>query len=168
MILSQSDEAGGIVPWIQAHPLEVLCTLVALLVVLKVFAAVRRRIRLARPARLNPNLAKYSGVDEEAFNKQLRFAAQITATSSTGQIYGFRIVRQIEAVFEDGHRSPSAAIDALKAAAAARGANAIINLMQERTAAGRCSARGDAVIVAPENDAPRKPESRAPEDDVTS
>jgi uncharacterized protein YbjQ (UPF0145 family) len=41
-------------------------------------------------------------------------------------------------------------VTALKAQASRRGANALINLSQERTAAGRCSAQGDAVVVKPE------------------
>src|SRR5690606_5665105 len=61
----------------------------------------------------------------------------------------FRLVRQVEAVFVEGYRTPEDAIVALKAAAVERGANAILNVHTDRTTAGRCTASGDAVVVAP-------------------
>jgi hypothetical protein len=76
-----------------------------------------------------------------------RLAQRIQATSSTGAIAGYDIVRQIEAVFTDGHLSPAKAVEVLKARAAEKGANAIINLGSERGTTGKYVARGDAVIV---------------------
>jgi len=64
-------------------------------------------------------------------------------------VAGFEVVRQIEATFVEGYRTPGEATLALKAAAARHGANAIIHLAQQRTAAGRCTAQGDAVLVRP-------------------
>ena len=81
-------------------------------------------------------------------------AAQIIATSSTERVAGYEIVRQIEAVFTDGHATPSEAVEALKALAAERGGNAVINLASERPPSGRCLARGDAVIARPLATAP--------------
>lgn len=81
-----------------------------------------------------------------------RLGGRIIATSSTPSIAGFTIQRQIEAVFTDGHASPQKAVDVLKAIAAEKGANAIINLATERPGTGRCIARGDAVIVKPLED----------------
>jgi len=46
---------------------------------------------------------------------------------------------------------------ALKAAAAERGANAILNVKTDRTAAGKCSASGDAIVVAPPLQPPKRP-----------
>lgn len=83
-----------------------------------------------------------------------RIGGRIIATSSTPAIAGFAIQRQIEAVFTDGHASPQKAVDVLKAIAAEKGANAIINLATDRPAAGKCVAHGDAVIVKPLEDAP--------------
>jgi hypothetical protein len=78
-----------------------------------------------------------------------RMASQILATSSTAAIAGFEVLRQIEAVFTDGHPSPARAVEMLKAMAAERGANAVINLATERLSTGKCVARGDAVLVRP-------------------
>jgi uncharacterized protein YbjQ (UPF0145 family) len=57
-------------------------------------------------------------------------------------------VEQVEAVVVDGFRRPEEAIEGLKAAAALKGANAVTHVHTERTSSGRCSARGDAVIVS--------------------
>jgi len=76
-----------------------------------------------------------------------RLARRIIATSSTASIAGFSIVRQIEAVFTDGHPSPTRAVEHLKAVAADKGANAIVNLKTVGPPAGKCAAQGDAVIV---------------------
>lgn len=76
-----------------------------------------------------------------------RHAAKIIATSSTANIVGYELVRQIEAVFVDGHKTPAQATESLKAIAGLKGGNAIVNLTGERVAGGGCAARGDAVIV---------------------
>ena len=75
-----------------------------------------------------------------------------TATSSRAEIPGYVTVRQIEAVFVDGFREPNDAILGLKAEAGRKGANAVLNVKQERTANNKCSASGDAVIVRAVND----------------
>ena len=87
-----------------------------------------------------------------------RLAGKIIATSSTDSIAGFEIVRQIEAVFTDGHPTPGKAVEHLKAAAAEKGANAVINLNSAQPPSGKCVAHGDAVIVRPveEKPAPEK------------
>ncbi len=77
-------------------------------------------------------------------------AGRIVATSSTGTIAGYRVVRQIEAVFCDGQVSPVRAVTVLKAMAAEKGANALINLSGEQLPSGKYVARGDAVIIRPE------------------
>lgn len=76
-----------------------------------------------------------------------KLARRIIATSSTAAIAGFAIERQIEAVFTDGHATPPEAVEVLKAVAAEKGANALINLEGVRVGTGKCAARGDAVIV---------------------
>ncbi|NUQ48251.1 MAG: hypothetical protein HUU22_19735, partial [Phycisphaerae bacterium] len=98
--------------------------LLAGLIALWLAMRIRRIIRARRPPRLNPNLMKYAGVDDASLDRRREMASRILATSSTGQVAGYEIVRQIEAVFEDGHRAPAEAVEALKAAAAQRGANA--------------------------------------------
>lgn len=110
---------------------------------------IRRAIRARRPARIHPKLAPYMMNDPALLAQRRAEAAGIVATSSTDRVAGYEIVQQIEAVFEDGHRSPADAIESLKASAARRGANALINLAQQRTAAGRCTAQGDAVVIRP-------------------
>lgn len=76
-----------------------------------------------------------------------RLAARVIATSSTPTIAGFRIVRQIEALFTDGHLSPAKAVEVLKALAAEKGGNALVNLTTERGATGKYIARADVMIV---------------------
>ena len=109
----------------------------------------RRSRRARRPAIIHPSLQKYQGLSPAELASRRVQASQIIATSSTGNVAGYEIVRQIEAVFEDGHRSPAEAIESVKAAAAQRGANAVGNLSQQRTTSGRCAASGDAVVVKP-------------------
>ncbi len=78
-----------------------------------------------------------------------RLATRIIATSSTSEIAGFEIKRQVEALFTDGHASGADAVAAVKAIAARKGANALINLRSERHPSGKYVANGDAVIVQP-------------------
>ncbi len=100
-----------------------------------------------RKPRIHPRLQKYAGPDAEFAQKRRAEAAKIIATSSTQNIAGYDILQQVEAVFTDGFRRPEESIEGLKAVAAMKGANAIINLKHDRTAAGKCSASGDAVVV---------------------
>ncbi len=81
-------------------------------------------------------------------------AEKIISTSSTERVAGYDIVQQVEAVFVEGFRTPEEAIEGLKASASLKGANAVINLRYDRTAAGRCSASGDAVVVKRKTDQP--------------
>jgi len=135
------------IPWLsQERLIWITAILFGLLVIQRVLAAIRRR----RPAKLHPNLQKYGGRSEEEQNADLDASLKIVATSSSSTVAGYKITRQIEAVFVDGCRAPAEAVTALKAAAARRGANAVINLSQQRTAAGKCSAQGDAVVVQAE------------------
>ena len=67
--------------------------------------------------------------------------------ASTENIAGYETVEQFETVFVDDFRRPEEAIEGVKAVAAMKGANAIVNLKHDRTSAGRCSASGDAVVV---------------------
>jgi hypothetical protein len=76
-----------------------------------------------------------------------RLAAQIVATSSTARIAGYAILRQVETVFSDGRPSSVTAVDLVKALAAQKGANALINLQTRQTPAGKWVASGDAVVV---------------------
>ncbi|MGE0480154.1 MAG: hypothetical protein AB7Q17_06735 [Phycisphaerae bacterium] len=120
----------------------------AALVVLLSVAGLWRRTRESRAARRRQSeIRRHYGQMQMQQAELERLASRIIATSSTGQITGFELVRQIEAVFTDGHASPSKAAEALKALAAEKGANAIINLAGQRLASGKCAAHGDAVMV---------------------
>ena len=134
----------------------VLAVLFALVVLQRLLGGVARLVRRRKTAPLHPKLQKYAGINEADVQAEREAAAGIIATSSTGAIPGYEIVRQVEVLFVEGRRSQGEAIVALKAAAVQRGANAVINLGQEHTAAGRCTARGDAVVVRP-TDTSRRP-----------
>ena len=111
-----------------------------------VWIVLKIRAGRRKPA-IHPRLQKYAGPDAEFAQKRRQEAAHIMATSSTQNIAGYEIIRQVEAVYIDGFRRPEEAIEGVKAVAAMKGANAIINLKHERSAGGKCSACGDAVIV---------------------
>lgn len=133
--------------WLQDNRLLLLYItggLVVLVLLQKIVGIIRRR---RNPAPLHPKLQPYAGRNEADLEAERREAAKIIATSSTGTVAGYKIIQQIEAVFVEGYRTPQDATTALKASAARAGANAIINLMQQRTAAGRCTAQGDAVRI---------------------
>ncbi|HWL92298.1 MAG TPA: hypothetical protein VNT79_02085 [Phycisphaerae bacterium] len=119
--------------------------------------AVRSVRRRGKPVELHPRLQAYAGHSEEDLKRDLELASQVIATSSTPSVAGYTLVRQIEAVFVEGYRTPNEATTSLKATAAKRGANAIINLAHQRTAAGKCSAQGDAVVIEP---IPRAPPTK--------
>lgn len=121
---------------------------IALIVLRRIIATIWRRIRLSRPACIHPSLAKYNVDRVELQRRQRELASGVVATSTSNRLVGYRLVRQVEAVFVEGFSSPEDALIALKAAAVERGANAILNVATEHTAAGRCTASGDAVLVS--------------------
>lgn len=134
----------------------IVAALVGLYVVQRVLGGVMRAIRRRRPPVIHPRLAKYN-VDHAELDRQRHEQAKaIVATSTGNRLAGFRIVRQVEAVFVEGYRTPDEAIVALKACAAERGANAVLNVHTDRTAAGRCTASGDAIVAAPLQPAVKK------------
>jgi hypothetical protein len=135
------------VPW-QIWVLIIVVGMV-LIVLRKILSAVWRQIRLSRGPRIHPSLQKYNVDRVELQRRQRELAAGIVATSTSNRLAGYRLVRQVEAVFVEGFASPEDALIALKASAVERGANAILNVKTEHTAAGRCTASGDAVVVAP-------------------
>lgn len=135
--------------WLQDHPV-LLAGVAGGLILIALIQRVRaRRRRRAEPPRLHPKLQAYAGRSEAEIEADRQQAAKIIATSSTGTVAGYEILRQIEAVYVDGYRTPQDATEALKAVAGRRGANALVNLSQQRTAAGRCTAQGDAVRIRP-------------------
>ncbi len=135
--------------WLQDNT-TLLIGITVVLLVLLALQRLFRAIRLRRPAKaLHPKLQAYAGRSAADIEEEGRMASRVIATSTTGAVAGYEIVQQIEAVFVEGYRSPQEASVALKAEAGRRGANALINLSQQRTAAGRCSAHGDAVRVQP-------------------
>lgn len=121
------------------------------LVVLWLLRRVRRRLRSRRPPVYHPKMQAYAegspALDEALIAKRRTEAARIVATSSKESIAGYEILEQVEAVFVEGFRRPEDALEGLKAAAAMKGANALTNVHQERTAAGKYAASGDAVMV---------------------
>jgi len=140
---------------------------VSWIVLRKIWSAVWRQIRLARGPRIHPSLQKYNVDRAEIHRRQRELAASVVATSTSNRLAGYRLVRQVEAVFVEGFSSPEDALVALKASAVERGANAILNVHTEHTAAGRCTASGDAVVVSPlpvapprMSNSPRPPEGK--------
>ncbi len=124
--------------------------LVILVSVVAVLAMVWLWLKISaarRKPKIHPRLQKYAGPHAEFARKRREEAAHIVATSSTQNIAGYEIVEQFEAVFVDDFRRPEEAIEGVKAVAAMKGANAIVNLKHDRTSGGRCSASGDAVVV---------------------
>lgn len=123
----------------------------------------------AHNARRRAELRKQRGYLQMQQREVERLASRIIATSSTGAIAGFTIVRQIEAVFTDGQPTPRKAVELLKATAAGKGANAIINLSTARPPSGKCVAHGDAVVVRPIEDGSPvvPPDEEPPTDDAT-
>lgn len=126
-----------------------LAALVALVILKRVLGVVSRAVRRSQPPTIHPKLQKYSVDQAEEARKQRELAVGVIATSTGNRLAGFRIVRQVEAVFVEGLKTPEDAVIALKATAVQRGANAIVNVHTDRTTAGRCTASGDAVVVAP-------------------
>jgi len=136
--------------WIEIrHPrlIQWALILLAVAVVLKIAKTLLEFVRSRRPPKIHPNLQKYAGEEDPAVRERRELAAQIIATSSTAEVPGYRIIRAIDAIYVDGFRTPAEALEGLKAAAAAKGANAVINVHHERTSLGRCAASGDAVLV---------------------
>ena len=134
-----------------------LAGLIGLLVLRGIWRRIWRAIRRSRPAQIHPSLQKYNVDHVELDRKRREMAAGVVATSTGSRLAGFRIVRQVEAVFVEGFRTPDEALTALKALAIERGANALLNVRTERTTAGRCSASGDAIVAAPIPPGPPEP-----------
>jgi hypothetical protein len=157
--LAQTD-TSKLIESIQTYRTWILygtVTLIILWLGLRVLREVMRAIRRRRPATIHPQLQKYN-VDHAELDRQRQEKARaIVATSTGDRLAGFRIVRQVEAVFVEGYRTPEEAVIALKAAAAERGANALLNVTTARTAAGRCTASGDAIVAAVLQIRPRPP-----------
>lgn len=135
---------------VRYRPLLVWAVVVGLvlLILRGLWRRVARRVRRLRSPRIHPQLQKYNIDHAELDRKRRAQALTIVATSTSARLAGFRLVRQVEAVFVEGYRTPEEALTALKAAAAERGANGVLNVKTERTTAGRCTASGDAVVVA--------------------
>lgn len=143
-------------PWLEAHRWTIAGVATAFLVVVFVVKRAAATIRRRRPAApLHPNLSRYGGLSDAEVARQREEASRIVATSSSDRIAGYEIIRQIETVFVEGYRTSEEALLALKAAAGRLGANAIMNLSQQRTAAGRCSAQGDSVLIKPFSTGPK-------------
>ena len=126
----------------------------AILIVLRIVRTIANAARRARPAKIHPRLQRYAEPTAAQRAESEKDAAKILTTSSRAEIPGYITVKQIEAVFVDGFRDPNEAILGLKAAAGRKGANAMLNVTQERTTNNRCSASGDAVVVRTANAPP--------------
>lgn len=157
----------NVLTWLQDNR-DILIVAVAILAALvglqRAIDFVRRLIRRRRPTQLNPKLQRYGGPSDEELAVDRAAAERIIATSSTSRIAGYQIRRQIEAVYVEGYRTPEDATSAIKAAAGKLSANGIVNLSLQRTAAGRCTAQGDAVMIKPlgETAQRREPPPEAP------
>lgn len=129
--------------------LTLLIACAALLVFAVVATAIRRRREALAERERRAARRRQIGYLDMQQQEVERLAARIIATSSTTTLVGFEVLRQIEAVFAEGAPNPGKAVAVLKALAAEKGANAIVNLSSERQPLGKCSAKGDAVIVQP-------------------
>lgn len=156
-----SETGGGLLDFIpaeyQPYVIYGVSALIALLVLRVVWRRITGLFRRGRPAKIHPKLQKYNVDYDELNRRREEQAVTIIATSTGSRLAGYRVTRQVEAVFVDGCRSQEEAMLALKAAAAERGANAILNVKTDRTAAGKCSASGDAIVVAPPLQPPKRP-----------
>lgn len=121
----------------------------ALILLTLIAHSVQRRREAARDAEWRASRRARRGTPTMDRAEVQRLAKRILATSSTDRLAGFQIERQVETIIADGQPSPTWALELLKALAAERGANALVNLHTERMPSGRCTARGDAVMVRP-------------------
>jgi hypothetical protein len=120
---------------------------VAILFLLLAMKIIARRRQAAAAARYRADLHQaFEGVRLQQ-EEVKRLADQIAATSSTGRIAGFAIVRQVETVFSEPKASSVSAVDLVKALAVQKGANALINLETRQLPGGKWVASGDAVVV---------------------
>lgn len=138
--------------WLNFSPLQTLLAKIGLIILgigigLWVIQKIAVYLRSFRPVQIHPNLAKYAGEDDPGAQQRRQMAARIRSTSSSDQVPGYKIIQAVEAMYVDGFRTPTEAMEGLKAAAAEKGANAVINVRHERSSLGRCSASGDAVVV---------------------
>ncbi len=118
--------------------------LIILVIVVRVIGRVRHAIA---DAGLRAQLRRDK---EESLSQQQelqRLSEQIVATSSTARVAGYAIVRQVETVFTEPKPSSLTAVDLLKALAAQKGTNALINLESRQLPSGKWVASGDAVVV---------------------
>lgn len=117
---------------------------IVLIFVIRVFTTRRaRREIVARQAELRRDYATLRLQQDEI----RELAARIEATSSTGRIPGFSILRQVETVFSEAKPSSVSAVEQVKAFAAQKKANAIIHLQSQQMPSGKWVASGDAVVV---------------------
>ncbi|MGE3181598.1 MAG: hypothetical protein AB7N71_08205 [Phycisphaerae bacterium] len=114
---------------------------------LVVTVLLRRTKEAFRDAKRRSTLRQHAKQQQARTEEVHRLADQIIATSSTETIAGYEIVRQVEAVFVEGCKTPEIAVLEAKAIAARKGGNAVTNLKATRAANGKCAANGDAVIV---------------------
>ncbi|GJM24208.1 MAG: hypothetical protein DHS20C16_06230 [Phycisphaerae bacterium] len=117
------------------------------LAVIWMLLRVRKWLKRRSTPKIHPRLQKYQPSQDDFAAKRREESAKIIATSSGESLVGYRIVRQVEAVFVDGFRRPEEAVEGLKAVAAMKGANAVLCVRHEPIGSGRYSASGDAVIV---------------------
>ncbi len=120
---------------------------IALVIVAVVLRFVGRWRDARAAARFRNDL--HAGFEEVRLHHEeiKRLAEQIMATSSTSRIAGYGLMRQVEAVFSEGQKSAEAAVELVKAHAARKGANAVINLRTQQIPSGKWVAGGDAVVV---------------------
>ncbi len=132
-----------------ADPLvrRIVLAAAALIVLVIVLRIVGRWRETRAAARRRAELHQHFDVVRLEQEEIRRLAEQLVATSSTTRVAGYAILRQVETIFSDGKPSSVAAVDLVKALAAQKGANALINLQTRQTPAGKWVASGDAVIV---------------------
>ena len=116
-----------------------------LVVILWRLLGVLRTSRLAAQIRADVQRRRAEG--QHQHEEAARLAERVVATSSTSRVAGYLIHRQIETVCTDGQPSSAAALELLKALAAEKGANGLINVQTQAAPYGKWLARGDAVVL---------------------
>jgi len=149
-----TDEAKKLLDpsFLEMWQVRLAAAVLVLIIMLMILRKIRRAIRRRGPVKLHPKLQKYGrgyydAPDPEHLAQQRDQAQQIVATSSNSTIVGFEIVEQVEAVYVDGFHTSDDAMQGLKAMAAMKGANAIVNTTRGKDPSANYTAAGDAVIV---------------------
>lgn len=115
--------------------------LVLLVYLLRVARSLRSAARVRREIRRNHDQPSFTQ------GEVAKLSGQIVTESSTADTPGYTVVRHVETVMTEPRASSVAAIDMVKAHAAQKGANAVINVKTRKTSDGMWVANAEGVVV---------------------